>query len=54
MIDNFVLLLKSPHVEVIEQVIWGLGNMAGDGPRIRNLVIDAGAVDPISDYLDKA
>lgn len=54
MIDSFVKLLASPHVELIEQVIWGLGNMAGDGPRIRNLVINAGAVNPISDYLDKA
>ena len=28
--------------------------MAGDGPRIRNLVINAGAVDPIAGYLDRA
>ena len=28
--------------------------MAGDGPRIRNLVINAGAVDPIANYLDRA
>ena len=54
MIDCFVKLLETPHVELIEQVIWGLGNMAGDGPRIRNLVISAGAVNPISEYLDRA
>ena len=53
-IDGFVGLLKSPHVELIEQVIWGLGNLAGDGPRIRNLVINAGAVGPIADYCDQA
>jgi hypothetical protein len=28
--------------------------MAGDGPRIRNLVINAGAIDPIANYLDRA
>ena len=28
--------------------------MAGDGPRIRNLVINEGAIGPISDYLDRA
>lgn len=53
-IDSFVKLLQSQHIEIIEQVIWGLGNMAGDGPRIRNLVINAGAVDPIANYLDRA
>ena len=45
-------LLKSPHIEVVEQAIWGIGNIAGDGPRIRDIVIDAGAVDPIADILD--
>ena len=28
--------------------------MAGDGPRIRDLVINAGAVQPIADLLDRA
>jgi importin subunit alpha-6/7 len=28
--------------------------MAGDGPRIRDLVIQAGAVDPIASMLDKS
>ena len=45
-------LLKSPNIEVVEQAIWGIGNIAGDGPRIRDIVIDAGAVDPIADILD--
>ena len=52
-IEAFVALLRSPHIEVIEQVIWGIGNMAGDGPRIRDLVINAGAVQPIADLLDR-
>jgi Armadillo/beta-catenin-like repeat len=51
-IDAFVQLLASPHVEVIEQSIWGLGNLAGDGPKIRDLVIGAGAVEPIAALLD--
>jgi importin subunit alpha-1 len=53
-IDAFVQLLASPHVEVIEQSIWGLGNLAGDGPKIRDLVIGAGAVEPISVLLDQS
>lgn len=52
-IESFVKLLDSPHLEVKEQAIWGLGNMAGEGPRIRDLVINAGAVKPISDMLDR-
>lgn len=51
-VDAFVKLLKSPHVEVVEQAIWGIGNIAGDGPRIRDIVIAAGAVEPISNLLD--
>jgi importin subunit alpha-6/7 len=41
-------------MEVVEQVIWGLGNMGGDGPRIRDLIIEAGAIEPISDQLDRS
>jgi hypothetical protein len=53
-IECFVALLRSPHLEVVEQVIWGLGNMAGDSPRIRDLVINAGAANPISDLCDRS
>lgn len=52
LIKAFVKLLRSPHIEVVEQVIWGLGNMAGDGPLIRDLVINSGASDPIADLLE--
>lgn len=38
---------------MIEQAIWGIGNIAGDGPRIRDIVISAGAVEPISNLLDQ-
>ena len=51
-VDQLIKLLKSPHIEVIEQAIWGIGNIAGDGPRIRDIVIAAGAVEPIADLLD--
>lgn len=52
-VDQLIKLLKSPHIEVIEQAIWGIGNIAGDGPRIRDIVIAAGAVNPIADLLDQ-
>ena len=47
-------LLSSPHVEVIEQAIWGLGNIAGDSHKIRDLVINEGAILPIANILDRA
>ena len=52
-IPILVELLKSPHIEVIEQAIWGLGNIAGDNPKVRDMVINQGAVTPIADILDK-
>jgi hypothetical protein len=39
---------------VIEQAVWGLGNIAGDNTGFRDLVIDAGAVNPIAHILDTA
>lgn len=42
----------SPYVEIQEQVIWGLGNIAGDGPPNREKVFESGAANLISDILD--
>lgn len=53
-INVLVELLNSPHVEVVEQAIWGLGNIAGDSYKVRDLVINAGAVTPIANHLDNA
>jgi hypothetical protein len=39
---------------VVEQVIWGIGNIAGDSPYTRDRVISSGAVDTISKVLLKA
>lgn len=49
-----VELLQSPHVEVVEQAIWGLGNIAGDSHKIRDLVINESAILPIATILDRA
>lgn len=51
---NFILLLVSPHVEVVEQVIWGIGNIAGDSSTTRDSVLHSGALDKIATVLDKA
>ena len=51
-VSVLVELLNSTHIEVIEQAIWGLGNIAGDSAKVRDMVIAAGAVDPIANILD--
>jgi len=46
--------LGSPHIEVVEQVIWGIGNIAGDSSITRDSVINSGALDRIAIVLDNA
>lgn len=38
-----VQLLKSPDADVREQCVWCLGNVAGDGAKLRNLVLSTPA-----------
>lgn len=38
------LLLSSPRLEVAEQAVWALGNIAGDGPETRDLVLNSGVL----------
>ncbi|KAD3337696.1 hypothetical protein E3N88_33216 [Mikania micrantha] len=40
----FVKLLASPSDDVREQAVWALGNVAGDSPRCRDLVLGYGAL----------
>ena len=42
-----VRLLESPDEDVHEQAVWGLGNIAGDSVRTRNLVIAADVIPPL-------
>ena len=53
-LNHFNKLLQSVHIEVVEQVIWGIGNIAGDSPTTRNRVIESGALDSISVVLNQA
>ena len=43
----FVKLLSSPSDDVREQSVLALGNIAGDSPRCRDLVLGAGAMAPL-------
>jgi HEAT repeat protein len=47
----FVRLLLSPNDDVREQAVWALGNIAGDSPPCRDLVLAAGAMNPLLQQL---
>jgi importin subunit alpha-6/7 len=53
-VKALVNLLKSPSIDVVEQAIWGLGNIAGDSHKIRDNVINENAIQPIADILDRS
>ena len=50
----FVRLLSSPDDDVREQAVWALGNIAGDSPSNRDLVLNAGALEPLLAQLTEA
>ncbi|KAM5568835.1 importin subunit alpha-1-like [Rosa sericea] len=49
----FVKLLASPSDDVREQAVWALGNVAGDSPRCRDLVLSSGALMPLLAQLNE-
>ncbi|XP_003739017.1 importin subunit alpha-5 [Galendromus occidentalis] len=42
--DHFIRLLSSPAINVAEQAVWALANIAGEGPAYRDMIIDLGVV----------
>lgn len=47
----FLMLLHSPHQNVCEQAVWALGNIIGDGPVLRDYVIELGVVEPLLSFI---
>ena len=43
-VHHFLELLKSSHQNVCEQAVLALGNIIGDGPHLRNYVIQLGVI----------
>merc|ERR1719272_377899 len=43
----FVELLRSPNDDVRDQAVWALGNIAGDSPNFRDLVLQSGGMEPV-------
>ena len=48
----FVRLLMSMNDDVREQAVWALGNIAGDSPPCRDLVLQAAAMQPLLNQLN--
>ena len=46
-ISLFINLLKSPISNIKEQSIWALGNITGDSPQNRDLVLESGILEPL-------
>lgn len=51
-VAHFIRLLKSTHQNVCEQAVWALGNIIGDGPALRDLVVRQGVVPLLLGFID--
>ena len=51
-VPTLVSLLSSPNEEVLEQAMWVLGNLAGEGATARDAVLGSGALGPLVNVSD--
>jgi hypothetical protein len=52
-VQCFSRLLKSSQIDLVEQAVWGLGNIAGDSVMHRDMLINLGLVPVITDLLSR-
>merc|ERR1711904_443823 len=48
----FCQLLKCNNAQVKEQAVWAIGNIAGDSPACRDLVLNTGALKPMLNLMN--
>ncbi len=53
-VNHFIRLLSSELEDVVEQVIWGLGNFVAESIELRDIVINSGALHHIVSTYDNA
>lgn len=51
---KMITLCDSPFIEIQEQAIWGVGNLAADNIQIREQIINEGALNKLLFYLKSA
>ena len=44
--------ISSPNLEVVEQAVWALGNIAGDCTRLRDHVLESGVLEPLFAFIE--
>jgi HEAT repeat protein len=47
-VPPLIQLLYSPHEKVLEQAAWALGNIAGENPACRDILLASGALHILS------
>jgi importin subunit alpha-1 len=52
-VPEFIKLLGSSVLDVREQAVWALGNIAGDSPQCRDYVLQQGALRPLLSLLSE-
>jgi importin subunit alpha-6/7 len=52
-VPEFINLLSSSVLDVREQAVWALGNIAGDSPQCRDYVLQQGALRPLLTLLSE-
>lgn len=52
-VPEFINLLSSQVLDVREQAVWALGNIAGDSPQCRDYVLQQGALRPLLTLLSE-
>jgi len=52
-VPHFISLLSSSDRNVCEQAVWALGNIAGDGPMLRDFTVENGIIPPLLDLVHK-
>lgn len=52
-VQEFIALLSSPSLDIREQAIWGLSNIAGEGSTSRDYVLRAGALPHLLSFFDE-